>query len=132
MVEVDGVGVDYVGGGCCSRIDILVELAGVEGGVIVTADGEGDGVGGSRLKSKSSAHQVHRQRFLGVLVEVESAPTGACSVCSAASAPPEGSASIRVIVAVVSGRHFVAVEGVESNGLNSCPLFLRISLMVSS
>ena len=52
---------------------------------------------------------------MGALVEVESAPTGACSVCSAASAPPEGSACIRVINAVVGGRHFVAVEGVESS-----------------
>ena len=101
MVEVDGVGVDYVGGGCCSRIDILVELAGVEGGVIVVANCEGDGVGGSRLKSTSSAHQVHCQRLLGVLVEVESAPSGARAVMPAASAPPSGCGSVGLVVAVV-------------------------------
>jgi hypothetical protein len=101
VVEVNGVGVDYVGAGCCSGIDILVELAGVEGGVIVTADGEGDGVGGSRLKSAPSAHQVHSQRLLGVLVEVESAPSSTRAVRPAATAPPTGCDSIGVLVAVV-------------------------------
>ena len=101
MVEVDGVGVDYVGAGCCSRINILVELAGVEGGVIVIADCEGDGVGGSRLKSTPSAHQVHSQRLLGVMVEVESAPSGTRAVMPATSTPPSGCGSVGVVVAVV-------------------------------
>ena len=101
MVEVDGVGVDYVGVGRCRGLDVLVELAGVEGGVIVTADGEGDGVGGSRLKSAPSAHQVHCQRLLGVLVEVESASSGTCTVRSAATAPPTGRSSIGGVVVVV-------------------------------
>ncbi len=32
VVEVDGVGVNYVGAGCCSGVNVIVELAGVEGG----------------------------------------------------------------------------------------------------
>ncbi len=101
MVAVDGVGVNYVGAGCCSGVDVLVELAGVEGDVIVTADGEGDGVGGSRLKSAPSAHQVHSQHLLGVMVEVESAPSGTRAVRHVATASPTGCGSIGVVVAVV-------------------------------
>ena len=101
MVEVDGAGVKYVGAGCCSGVDVLVELAGVEGGVIVIADCEGDGVGGSRLKSRPSAHQVHSQRLLCVLVEVESAPSGTRAVRPAATASTTGCGSIGVVGAVV-------------------------------
>ena len=101
VVEVDGVGVDYVGRGCCSRIDIFVELAGIEWGVVVVADCEGGGVGGSRLKSTSSAHQVHRPRFLGVLVEVKSASPGARAVVPATPAPPSGSSSVGLVIAIV-------------------------------
>ncbi len=44
MVEVDGVGIKYVVAICCRGVDVLVEFTGVEGGVVVTADGERDGV----------------------------------------------------------------------------------------
>ena len=54
MVEVDGVGVEDVVAICCQGVDVLVEFAGIEGGVVVAADGEGDGVGGGRLESASS------------------------------------------------------------------------------
>ena len=55
VVEVDGVSVKDVVPVCCHVAHINVEFAGVEGGVVVTADGEGDGVGGSRLQSASPA-----------------------------------------------------------------------------
>ena len=93
--------VSSIGAGRCSGVDVLIELAGVEGGVIVVADGEGDWVGGSRLKSAPSAHQVHSQRLLGVMVEVESASSGTCTVRSAATASPSGRSSIGGVVAVV-------------------------------
>ena len=47
--EVDGVGVkDVVAIGCCG-LHVLVEFAGVEGGVVVVAESEGDMVRGRRL-----------------------------------------------------------------------------------
>ena len=58
VVEVDGVGIEYVIAICCRGVDVLVEFAGVEGGVVVTADGEGEGVESGRLKSASPAHQL--------------------------------------------------------------------------
>ncbi len=74
------------------------------------------GFGSGRLKSASPAQQVQGKRLLGALVEVESAPAGACPVGPAASAPPTECVRIGVVVAVVSRRHFVAVKGVVSGG----------------
>ena len=48
VVEVDGVGVKDVAIGRCG-VHVLVEFAGVEGGVVVFADSEGDMVRGRRL-----------------------------------------------------------------------------------
>jgi hypothetical protein len=49
VVEVDGVSVKDVVAVSCHGAHILVEFAGVEGGVVVVADGEGDRVRGRRL-----------------------------------------------------------------------------------
>ena len=53
VVEVDGVSIKDVVAVGCHGVDVLVEFAGVEGGVVVSADGEGDGVGSGRLESAS-------------------------------------------------------------------------------
>ena len=42
VVEVDGVSVEDVGAVGCCGIDVLVVFAGVERGIVVVADGEGD------------------------------------------------------------------------------------------
>ncbi len=49
MLEVDGVNFEGVIAVGCRGVDVLVELVGVEGGVVEIADGEGDGVRGRRL-----------------------------------------------------------------------------------
>ena len=49
VVEVDGVCVEDVVAAGCSGVDFLVEFAGVEGGVGVVADGDGDDVKDRRL-----------------------------------------------------------------------------------
>ncbi len=115
MVEVDGVCVeDVVAVGCCG-VDVLVEFAAAERGVVVVADDEGDGVRGSRLESASSAHKVLCECLLGDLVEVEAAPAGARAVGTATAASPVRRVSIGVVVAVVGRRHFVVVVGMISN-----------------
>ena len=101
MVEVDGVGVEDVVAICCQGVDVLVKFAGIQGGVIETADDEGDGVGGGRLESASSAHQVQGKCPLSVLIEVESAPHGARTVGPAATTPPTGRVSFGGVVEVV-------------------------------
>ena len=45
MVEVDRVGLKYVGAVGCGGIDVLVDLAGIEWCVMVVANGEGNDVG---------------------------------------------------------------------------------------
>ena len=45
MVEVDGVGLNDVGAVCCSGVDVLVDLAGIQRCVVVVADGKGNDVG---------------------------------------------------------------------------------------
>jgi hypothetical protein len=58
VVEVDGVGVKDIVALCCQGVDVLIKFAGIEGGVVVAADGEGDGVGSGRLESAPSTEQV--------------------------------------------------------------------------
>ena len=49
MVEVDGVSFENVVAVCCKGVDVLVEFAGVERGVLTFADGEGDSIYGRWL-----------------------------------------------------------------------------------
>ncbi len=42
MIEVDGVSVENFVAIGCRRVDVFVDFAGVEWGVMVVADGEGD------------------------------------------------------------------------------------------
>ena len=49
LVEVDRVGVDDVVAVGCHGVDVIVDFAGVDGGVMVVAGGEGDDVRGRRL-----------------------------------------------------------------------------------
>ncbi len=56
MVEVDGVGVNNDVAVGCHGVDVFVDLTGVEEGVMVVADSEGDDVSGRRLKAASTAH----------------------------------------------------------------------------
>jgi hypothetical protein len=49
MVEVDGLCVEDVVTVGCHGVYVLVEFAGVEGGVVIVPDGEGDNVRGCRL-----------------------------------------------------------------------------------
>jgi hypothetical protein len=115
LVEVDGVSVeDVVAVGYCG-VDVLVEFAGVERGVVIVAHGEGDGVRGSRLESASSAHKVLCECLLSVLVEVEAAPAGARAVGTATATSHARRVSIGVVVAVVGRRYFVVVVGMISN-----------------
>ena len=81
---------------------------------MVVADSEGDGVSGRRLKSASSTHEVLSECLLRALVEVKAAPVGARSVGTASAAPPAWRIGIRVVVAVVSGGHFVVIVSVVS------------------
>ena len=49
VVEIDGVGFEYVGVVGCGRVYVLVDLAGIERCVVVVTDSEGNDVGGWRL-----------------------------------------------------------------------------------
>ena len=105
MVEVDGVGVDYVGRGCCGRIDIFVELAGIEWGVVVVTEGEGDCVSRWLLEADPPAHEVLCESLLSVCVEVEASSPVSTSEGPVAAAPPARRSGIAVVVAIVGGRH---------------------------
>ncbi len=49
MVEVDGVGLEYVGVVGCGGVYVLVDLAGIGRCVVVVADGKENDVGSWRL-----------------------------------------------------------------------------------
>ena len=55
--------------------------------------------------------------LLGALVEVEAASASARAAGSAAVASPASCVDVRVVVAVVSGRHFVVVVDVVSSSV---------------
>ena len=108
MVEVDAIGVKDVGAGGSCRIHVLVEFAGIEGGVMVVADSEGDRVGGRRLQSASSTHKMLGECRLRALAEMEASPAGARAVGSSAAASPTRRIGIGIVVAIV-GRGFFVV-----------------------
>ena len=132
MIDVDGFGVKDVVAMSCSRVDVLVVFAGVERGVVVVADGEKDGVGGSRLESAFSAHEVMCECLLGGLVEVLAAPVGARAIGPSAASPPSRRGSIGVVVAVVGRRHYVVRVGCLSRGFGFvyCSSAIEIWFMV--
>ena len=105
VVEVDRVSIQDVGAVGRSRVNILVDLSGVERCVMIVADGDGYGVGGRRLEAPSPAHKVLREGCLCVEIEVEASSSGAASVGPAAAAPAAGRSDVGVIVAIVGRRH---------------------------
>ena len=52
-------------------------------------------------------------------VEVEATSSGAATEGLAAAAPPARRSGVRVVVAVVCGRHYVAIAGVMLRGYES-------------
>ena len=106
MVYVDGVGVEDVSAAGCSRVDVLVDFPGVEWGVVVVADGEGDCVGCWRLEAHSPAHEMLRESLLSVSVEMEASATVATSKGHAAASPAASRSGDDVVGTVVAGRHF--------------------------
>ena len=107
MVAVDGVGLGDVVAVDYGGVYIYVKPAGVEGGVVVAADGEGVDVGCGRSLAISTAHKELGEGELGVEVKVE---TSFSSFASESSAPPprprerEG-IFICVLGAAVANRH---------------------------
>ena len=88
MVEVDRVCLENVVTIHCSGVDVLVEFAGVERGVITVADCEGNGICGRWQKAAAPAHNVLSEGHLCVETEVE-----ALAHVSAARGPAAAPAS---------------------------------------
>ena len=105
MVEVDRISLQDVDAVGCGRVDVLIDLSGIEWRVVVVADGDGDGVCGRWLEAPSSAHQVLREGCLCVVIEMESSPSGAASVGPVAAASAASCNGAGVIIAIVRGRH---------------------------
>jgi len=72
----------------CSRVNILVESASVERGVVEIADGEGYGVRGRWQEAAAPAHQMLGEDHLCVETKTE-----AMALASAATGPAAASAS---------------------------------------
>ncbi len=117
MVEVDGIDVQDVGVVGCSGIHVLVELAGIEGGVMVIANSEGDRVKGRRLQSASSTHKVLGKCRLRAWAEMEAAPAGARAVGPSAAVPPTRRVGIGIVVVVVGRGYFVVTVSMVSDVL---------------
>ena len=105
MVEVDRVSLEDVGRVGCCWVNILVDLAGVERRVVVTADGEGYGIGRMWLCSSPSAQQVLREGCLDVGVEVEASAPTAAPEGTATATPAARCGGVVVVVVAVGGRH---------------------------
>ncbi len=106
MVEVDGVGLEYVGVVGCGGVYVFVDLAGIERCVVVVANGEGNDVVGWGLKAPSSTHQMLRKGRLGGHVEMKASSSDVAAKGPAAAAPSARRGGVGVVVAIVGGRHF--------------------------
>ena len=111
MVEVNGVGLKNVGAAGRSRVDVLVDLPGVEWCVVVVADGEGDCVGGWWLEANAPAHQVLSEGLLCVDAKIKASTTRAASKGPCAASPPARRGGVVVASAIVGGRHLVGYVG---------------------
>ena len=88
MVEVDRVGLKNVVADYCRGIDILVNFAGVERGVVKVVDSEGYGVCGRWQEAAAPTHKVLSEGHLCVEAKAEAtAPASATRGPTAASAP---------------------------------------------
>jgi hypothetical protein len=86
-MQVDGVSLKDVVAIHCRWVNILVESAGVERGVVSVSDGEGNGVRDRWQEAAAPAHKVLGEGHLRVEAEVEAtAPASATKSPAAASA----------------------------------------------
>ena len=103
MVQIDGVGFEDGVAIHYSRVNILVESAGIERSVVKVADGEGYGVRCRWQKDAAPAHKVLGEGYLCVETRAEAkAPASAARGPTAASA--SGACSVGV-GAIVVARH---------------------------
>ena len=99
MVQVDGVILEDVVAIHCRRVNIFVESAGVERGVVKVADGEGDGVRYRWQEVAAPAHEVLGECHLRVKAKVEAtAPSSAAKDPAAASSSESGGVGVGVVV----------------------------------
>ena len=99
MVQVDGVSLKDVVAIHCRRVNILVESAGVERGVVKVFDGEGNGVRDRRQEAAAPAHKVLGEGHMRVEAKVEAtAPASAAKGPAAASVSEPGGAGVGVVV----------------------------------
>ena len=87
VVKIDGVCFEHVVAIHCGGVNVFVESAGVERGVVKVADGEGYGVYGRWQKVAAPAHKVlSRGRMCGEAKVEATAPAPAAGVPAAAPA----------------------------------------------
>ncbi len=98
-MQVNGVCVEDVVAVHCGRVDVLVEFAGIERGVVKVADGDGYGVGCRWQEAATPAQKVLGESHLCVENEVEaSAPVPAARGPAAKPAPGAWSVGMGVVV----------------------------------
>ncbi len=99
MVQVDGVSLRDVVASHCRGVNILVESAGVEWGVMKVSDGEENGVRDRWQEAAAPAHKVLGEGHLRVEAKVEAmAPASSAKGPAAASASEPGGAGVDVVV----------------------------------
>ena len=114
MVEVNGVGLENVGAAGRSRVNVLVDLPGVEWCVVVFTDGEGDCVGGRWLEANASAHHVLRECLLCVVSKMKASTTSSTSKGHVAVASSARRSGVVDAGAIVGRRHcFGYVDGLS-------------------
>ena len=100
-MQVDGVSLKDVFAIHCSRVNILVESAGVERGVVKVPDGEGNGVRDQWQEAAAPTHKVLGEGHLYVEAKVEAmAPASAAKGPVAVSASEPGGAGVSIVVVI--------------------------------
>ena len=99
MVQVDGVNLEDVVAVYCRRVNIFIESAGVERGVVKVSDGERNGVRDRWQEAAALAHKVLGEGYLRVEAKAEAmAPASSAKGPAAASASEPGGAGVDVVV----------------------------------
>ena len=94
MVEVDGVCREDVVAIYRSGVDVLVDFAGVERGVVNVADCEGNGICGRWQEAAGPVHKVLSEGHLCVVTEVEALASASAAWVRPPRLPREFGASV--------------------------------------
>ncbi len=111
MVEVDKVCLEDVVAIHCNGVDVLVDSAGVERGVVRVADSKGNGICDRWQEAAVHAHKVLSEGHLCVEIKVEATSASVSAARGPAATPAPRAWGVGIGAVVVARHYFWGIVG---------------------